>query len=122
MRRLASVLCVCLALAGCSSASDGALVVDENSSEPADYAYEIPEGAGDAFDRGEPLDILPAELDVTVGESIEIVNRDDRGHLVGPFYVGAQETLRQTFARTGEYVGVCSVHPSGEITVTVTDP
>jgi hypothetical protein len=49
------------------------------------------------------------------------VNEDDRGHLVGPFFVGKGETLRQRFADTGTFVGRCSVHPSGEILLNVTE-
>jgi plastocyanin len=33
--------------------------------------------------------------------------------------VGANETLRQRFASEGEYIGICTVHPSGQIVVTV---
>ena len=51
---------------------------------------------------------------------IEIENEDDRGHLVGPFFVGAGETLRQRFSSPGEFTGECTVHPSGQITLTVT--
>lgn len=54
-----------------------------------------------------------------MGEVIEIVNEDDRGHLVGPFFVGANETLTQRFASEGTFIGNCTVHPSGEITLTV---
>ena len=73
------------------------------------------------FYSGEPLDILPQALDVSVGELFELINEDDRGHLVGPFYVGAGETLRQRFSAPGTFIGACSVHPSGEIVLTVTE-
>ena len=85
-----------------------------------DFDYTIPEGAGLALDAGEPLDILPAELDAHVGQVIRIVNEDDRGHVVGPFFVGANETLTQRFRSPGEFVGECSVHPSGQIVLKVT--
>ncbi|MGB0114003.1 MAG: hypothetical protein WBP59_12335 [Ilumatobacteraceae bacterium] len=85
----------------------------------ADYEYVIPAGAGDALDAGTPLEILPAELDVRVGETIVIVNEDDRGHTVGPFFVGANETLTQRFSSPGDFVGVCTVHPSGELVLSV---
>lgn len=105
-------------LAACGD-DDAALYVDEAGSGPADYHYVIPVGAGEALDRGEPLEILPAELEVQVGEVLEIRNDDDRGHTVGPFFVGAEETLRQQFTSPGEYIGTCTVHPSGEIVLTV---
>jgi plastocyanin len=85
----------------------------------ATYEFTIPPGAGEALDAGTPLEILPAELDVRVGETIRIVNEDARGHTVGPFFVGANETLTQRFSSPGEFVGVCTVHPSGEIVLKV---
>ena len=85
----------------------------------ATYDYTIPPGAGDALDAGTPLEILPAELVVTVGETIRIVNDDERGHNVGPWFVGANETLRQEFTSEGEFEGVCTVHPSGQLILVV---
>ncbi len=84
------------------------------------YSYTIPLGAGEALDQGTPLEILPVTLDVSVGEAIEIVNQEVRGHNVGPWFVGAGETLRQTFSSAGEFVGNCTVHPSGELILIVT--
>jgi len=110
-----------LLLVGCGG-SAGTFGVEEGSpSGSADYNFEIPAGAGVALDAGTPLEILPAELLATVGQSIEIVNVDDRGHLVGPWFVGAGETVRHTFTSPGEFIGICTVHPSGEIRVIVTD-
>jgi plastocyanin len=85
----------------------------------ATYEYTIPEGAGDALDAGTPLEILPAELQTTVGETIRIVNEDTRGHNVGPWFVGEGEILNQTFASAGEFEGVCTVHPSGQLVLIV---
>jgi plastocyanin len=108
-------------ISACSSQDDGELFVEEGSSIEADYRYTIPVGAGEALDAGEPLEILPAELEVEVGEVIEIVNEDERGHLVGPFFVGKGETLRQRFSSPGQFIGQCTVHPSGELTLTVVE-
>ncbi len=88
-------------------------------SETATFEYVIPVGAGEALDAGTPLEILPAELQVDVGDTIRIENQDDRGHTVGPFFVGANETLTQRFSTPGEFVGVCTVHPSGELVLIV---
>lgn len=94
--------------------------VEAAETSDASYRFVIPAGSGARIDEGEALDLLPAEMQVEVGEVLEIVNDDDRGHLVGPFYVGAGETLRQRFASPGHYIGVCSVHSGGEIVITVT--
>jgi plastocyanin len=115
------LIVLAVALVGCSG-GDGDLFTADDSAGAADYSYTIPAGAGEAYDRGEPLEILPAELTVSVGEVIELVNEDDRGHLVGPFFVGAGETVTQRFANEGEFVGVCTVHPSGQLVLVVEEP
>lgn len=87
----------------------------------ADHDFLIPPGTGARIDAGELIDILPGELDARVGETIRIVNDDDRGHLLGPFFVGAGETLTQRFSAPGEFTGECSVHPSGQLALLVAD-
>ncbi len=110
-----------LALVACGSGDDTTEPATEaiEAVDAATYEFVIPVGAGEALDAGSPLEILPAELEVRVGETIRIVNDDDRGHSVGPFFVGANETLTQRFSSPGEFVGVCTVHPSGQIVLTV---
>jgi plastocyanin len=112
---------VALALVACGGSDDAAEPATEaiEAVDTATYEFVIPVGAGEALDAGTPLEILPAELEVRVGETIRIVNEDDRGHSVGPFFVGANETLTQRFSSPGEFVGVCTVHPSGQIVLTV---
>ena len=102
-----------------SSPTSGPLVVPDATADAYDYDYDIPPGTGDRFDRGEVIEIIPAELEVNVGEVLRIVNRDDRDHLIGPFFVGAGETLVQRFSSPGEFEGLCTVHPSGEFILKV---
>jgi plastocyanin len=65
------------------------------------------------------VEIIPDDLYVRVGQVLRIVNEDDRGHVIGAFYVASGETLRQRFASPGVLEGECSVHPSGSFTLTV---
>lgn len=120
--RLAAVAAAAVLVGPACSGGSDTIEVDDAAAAAADYSFSIPPGAGEAYDRGEPLEVLPATLDVRVGEVIEIVNDDDRGHLIGPFFVGAGETLRQRFRSPGTYVGVCTVHPSGELSLKVSAP
>ena len=107
-------------LTGCGGDDEQTLtIVDDPDVTSADYDFYIPEGTGKQLDRGEPVEILPGTLEVRVGEVIRIVNDDDRGHLVGPFFVGAHETLTQRFTSPGEFIGACSVHPSGQLVLEV---
>lgn len=104
---------------GGESASPTPGISGASADAPADHEYLIPAGTGELIDGGERVEIIPAELEVRVGEVLRIVNEDDRGHVIGAFYVGAGETLSQTFSAPGELAGECSVHPSGSFTLTV---
>lgn len=84
-----------------------------------EHDYLIPAGTADAIEAGETVEIVPQTLEVSVGESIRIINDDDEGHVVGVFYVGAGETLTRTFTSPGELSGQCSIHSDGEFTVRV---
>jgi len=119
VRETVAAASILLAVAGCSGGTDSFEQIDAAAEAVADYDYTIPVGAGLALDAGTPLEILPGSFDARVGQTIQIVNEDNRGHLVGPWFVGAGETMRQTFKTTGEFIGDCTVHPSGQIVVTV---
>ncbi|MEK9937172.1 MAG: hypothetical protein VW552_00445 [Ilumatobacter sp.] len=129
MRARTMIVAAVIALA--AGVAIGATVLDNEPARPglsavddettADHDYRIPAGTGDRIDGGERIDILPAELEVAVGETIRIVNEDDRGHVVGVFYVGAGETLTQTFTAPGQLTGECTVHSSGVFTLTVVE-
>lgn len=119
-RRLAVMVAVAAlgsggVLTGCGNDSSSArpAINAADVDERADHDYVIPAGTGALLDQGELVEILPAELEVRVGEVIRIVNEDDRGHVIGAFYVGANETLSQRFSTPGTLEGECSVHPSG---------
>ena len=120
-RRLrTSAIAVLMVFVAAACGGSAALQVNDAGTDvAADYAFLIPAGSGAAFDAGTPLEILPQLFEANVGETIEIVNEDDRLHSVGPWIVGAGETLRQTFVSSGEFFGLCTVHPSGEIRVVI---
>jgi plastocyanin len=120
---LAPVVVLVLAVgSACGDDDDSIEVGDAAAGAEASEGlhFVIPEGSGERIDAGEPVEVLPGELEVEVGDVIVIENEDDRGHLVGPFFVGAGEVLTQRFTSPGEYIGECSVHPSGELVVHVT--
>jgi len=85
----------------------------------ADYDYVIPAGTAERLDRGEDVTIIPDSLTVKVGEVIRIRNDDVRGQLVGPFFIGAGETLTQRFSAPGQLSGACQIHRSGQFVITI---
>jgi hypothetical protein len=85
----------------------------------ADLSFVIPTGTGARLDRGERISILPARIDARVGQIIRISNQDGEAYLLGPFYVGARETLTQRFTSPGRFEGTCVIHPSGQIVLEV---
>ena len=82
-------------------------------------AVEVAPGTADRIAAGEPVELLPRRLEVKVGDRLEIVNRDDITHQVGPYTVSAGQTLRQEFTSPGTLQGACTLHPSGDITIVV---
>lgn len=114
------VAALAVSLPACGSDADP-LVAEDISADAPDYAFYIPDGTGERIRGGEDIAILPPELDVKVGEVITITNDDTEGHYVGIFYVGPHEEVRQRFASPGTFVGNCTVHPSGTITLEVTE-
>jgi len=101
------------------SSSNGIQI--SGADEATEFAYDflIPPGTADRIAAGELVEILPAELEVKVGEALRIVNEDSEDHVVGVFFVAAGETLTQRFSTEGILEGACSVHPSGAFTLRV---
>ena len=95
----------------------GAVVLAQR---PQEYKVTVPAGTGERIAKGEQIELIPRDLGLSVGDTMIIENQDDRNHTVGPFAVRAGETLTYTFSNAGVFKGACSVHPSGEVTITVT--
>lgn len=99
-------------------------VVDVTRADDAtefQHDYLIPAGTAARIEAGEPIEIVPAELLVEVGDALRIVNEDDTDHIVGVFFVAAGETLTQRFNSPAVLEGECSVHPSGAFTLRVVE-
>lgn len=95
----------------------GSVLLGGDSSET--ISVTVPVGYADRLAAGEELELIPARLEVDVGDTLIIENLDDADHQVGPYVVGAGERLQQTFTSPGRLEGVCTIHPSGEIAIIV---
>jgi len=79
----------------------------------------VPQGTQAQMDAGEEIVLFPRRLEVGVGDRIVIENEDDSSHQVGPYVVGPGQRIVQTFSATGIIEGICTLHPSGEVTIVV---
>ena len=85
------------------------------------HDFVIPLGTAERIEAGEPVEIVPAELVVEVGDALRIVNEDSADHIVGVFFVAAGETLTQRFNSEAVLEGECSVHSGGSFTLRVVE-
>ena len=79
----------------------------------------VPEGTQAQMDAGEEIVLFPRRLEVGVGDRIVIANDDTSSHQVGPYVVGPGQEVVQTFSSPGIIEGICTLHPSGEVTIVV---
>lgn len=111
-----------IAFAACGAERTGEVATSPlGPNDPTDYEYVVPFGTGNKLDRGEVIEIMPQTLDVSVGESIRIVNDDIRDYMIGPFFVTAGQTLAMRFTHPGVLTGICLVNPGGEFTINVAE-
>ena len=95
----------------------GATLLGETSGQT--IAVDVAPGTHDRLSAGEAIELLPRTLRVEVGDELVITNRDDHSHQVGPYTVASGQVLRQQFTTPGTIEGVCTLHPSGEISIVV---
>lgn len=81
----------------------------------------IPQGTGTLVASGHGDDLIPynIRLSLTGQRTLVIRNDDIVDHTIGPFFVRAGETVRQTFNQPAVYKGACSVSHDGEVNIIV---
>lgn len=87
--------------------------------EKATFEYVVPYGTSVKIDQGQQVDLMPQQLDVKVGDSIRITNRDGRDYMIGPFFVTAGSTVAMRFTQAGQLSGVCQMNPEGQFLINV---
>lgn len=81
----------------------------------------IPLGTQAMMRMGAGDDLMPEELRLSVNgqNTLVIRNNDIADHTIGPFFVRAGETVRQTFYQPAVFTGVCTVRHGDEINIIV---
>jgi uncharacterized protein YceK len=112
---VAGVVVFATLLVGCSSVG-----TTTPSTTGAVYEVVVPAGTYESTMRGELIDLLPAVLDVKVGDTFVVVNQDKFTHTIGPFTVRPGETLRHVWLTPDTILGECSLLMGDAVTINVT--
>jgi hypothetical protein len=88
-----------------------------------DQIFEIPKGTWARRMSGNPVEILPDHIRLTLGvrDILVLRNRDDVPQIFGPTLMMPGQSLRLPFEQAAEYQFTCSAHASGQMTISV-DP
>jgi plastocyanin len=85
------------------------------------YSYTITKGTAAAVAAGSEVENpLPSELNVKVGDTLEVTNHDVATHTYTFLVLRAGETGRYTFKRTGVFEATCTVKGHETVMITVT--
>ena len=67
----------------------------------------VPAGTQERLSAGETVEIMPARLDLRVGDTLLIRNEDSVTQSVGPYLVAAESEYRLTYGSPGRFEGYC---------------
>jgi hypothetical protein len=83
--------------------------------------FEIPRGTWERRMAGEPVEILPARIDLVLGvrDVLLLKNSDDVPQVFGPTVMMPGQSFRLPFAVASDYQFECTAHASGQMTVRV---
>jgi len=117
-RRYFWVLAAFVGFAVGATAWAALMPVDSDSRESV---YVIPKGTWARRMAGENIEVLPAEIRLTLGikDVLVLENQDDVPQLFGPVLIMPGQSFRLPFARASTYQFACSLHVSGRLDVVV---
>lgn len=84
------------------------------------YTFVVPPGTAAKQAQGVKVAIMPAVLHMKVGDHLVIHNHDVRLVTVGPYAVGAGQTIDQVMQFPSVVQGYCSLQPNGRLRIIVT--
>ena len=110
---------VALALAGAGAWPAFAPVESASREE----VFTIPKGTWERRMAGDPVEILPSEIRLTLGvrDVLVLENQDDVPQIFGPTLMMPGQSFKLPFAVASSYVFSCTAHASGQLEVIV-DP
>ena len=110
-----------LLIAGCALAATAWAGLAPVRSASRDEVFEIPKGTWARRMAGDPVEILPDEIRLTLGvrDTLVLQNHDDVPQIFGPTLMMPGQSFRLPFALASSYQFACTAHASGQLTVIV---
>lgn len=92
--------------------------------ESREELFEIPKGTFAKRMAGQPLDILPDRIHLTLGQNdvLHLRNLDDVPQTFGPVLIMPGQSFRLPFEVASTYSFACTAHASGQLSVVVDPP
>jgi plastocyanin len=112
---LAALMIPLLALAAISCSDGGA------KAKAKVVEIVVPAGTQAKLDRGELVDVMPAELYFKVGDVIRIRNDDSVDQYAGPYLVQAGQQFELKFGSPGKYGGLCNLSGGSTYLIVITE-
>lgn len=83
--------------------------------------FEIPEGTWARRMAGDPVSILPDQINLVVGvrDVLVLRNLDSVPQIFGPTLIMPGQSFKLPFEQASDYQFVCTAHASGQMTVVV---
>jgi len=108
-------------LAGIALAATAWAALAPFSPGAREHAFEIPRGTWARRMAGEKIDVLPAEIRLTLGikDILVMKNQDDVPQMFGPVLLMPGQSFTLPFAVASDYQFACTAHLSGQLKVVV---
>jgi hypothetical protein len=83
--------------------------------------FKIPKGTWARRMAGNKVEILPSEIDLTLGvrDVLVLENHDDVPQIFGPTLMMPGQNFRLPFAQASTYTFACTAHASGQMIINV---
>ena len=108
-------------MAGCALGLTAWAALTPVSSPSRDEIFEIPKGTWARRMAGDPVEILPDQIRLTLGvkDILVLLNQDDVPQIFGPTLMMPGQSFRLPFAQASSYQFACTAHASGQMTILV---
>jgi hypothetical protein len=114
------ILLAVVALVALVGLGAGIAALTSSGGDGETVTFVVPEGTTERIFFGETVDLMPARVEMRVGDTLVVRNDDVETMVVGPFTVRPGETLTQHFQRPQTLQGECTLSGTGEIEIVVT--